>query len=40
MSKEFFRKGIIGDWKSNLKPELSNRIESKFKKEMIELGYI
>ena len=40
MSKEFFRKGIIGDWKSNLKIDLSNKIESKFKKEMIELGYI
>ena len=40
MSKEFFRKGIIGDWKSNLKPELLYKIESKFKKEMIELGYI
>ena len=40
MSREFFRKGIIGDWKSSLKPELLKKIESKFKKEMIKLGYI
>ena len=40
MSREFFRKGIIGDWKSSLRPELLNKIESKFKKEMMELGYI
>ena len=40
MSREFFRKGIIGDWKSSLKPELLKKIENKFKKEMIELGYI
>ena len=39
-SKGFFRKGIIGDWKSSLTPELLNKIENKFKKEMTELGYI
>ena len=36
----FFRKGIIGDWKTSLDPKLTKVIEKNFKKEMIELGYI
>ena len=35
MSKEFFRKGIIGDWKSNLKIDLSNRVNL-----IDEIGYL
>tara|TARA_B100001029_G_C15000737_1_gene417905 strand:+ start:297 stop:1130 length:834 start_codon:yes stop_codon:yes gene_type:complete len=36
----FFRKGKAGSWKEELNKDLINKIEKKFKKEMLELGYI
>jgi len=36
----FFRKGLINEWKYNLPTNLIKLIEDKFKKEMIELGYL
>ena len=36
----FFRKGKIGVWKDQVSPEIINKIEKLFKKEMIELGYL
>ena len=36
----FFRKGKVGSWKQELSKNLVNKIEKKFKKEMLELGYI
>ena len=36
----FFRKGIIGDWREKLNKEQIEKIESSFKAEMIELGYL
>ena len=39
-SKNFFRKGKVGSWKSELSRELSKKIEKSFEKEMLNLGYI
>lgn len=36
----FFRKGKSNDWKNNLDIKIKDLIESKCKKEMIELGYL
>ena len=36
----FFRKGKIGDWKENLDPKITKRIEEEFNSEMKELGYL
>lgn len=36
----FFNKGLVGNWKDELSPEIANSIEIKFKKEMTLLGYI
>ena len=36
----FFRRGKIGVWKDQVSPEIINKIEKLFKKEMIELGYL
>lgn len=36
----FFNKGLVGNWKDELSPEIANDIEIKFKKEMTLLGYI
>ena len=36
----FFRKGKIGSWKEELSNDLVKIIEKKFKKEMLELGYL
>ena len=36
----FFRKGKIGSWKHELSVDLVKKIEQKFRKEMLELGYI
>tara|TARA_Y100000816_G_scaffold235418_1_gene181110 strand:- start:444 stop:1277 length:834 start_codon:yes stop_codon:yes gene_type:complete len=38
--KYFFRIGKIGDWKTKLDKKLVKKIEKKFYKEMIELGYL
>ncbi len=37
---KFFRKGIVGEWKNKLEPDLVNKIEEAFKKEMVELNYL
>jgi len=36
----FFRKGKIDSWKQELSLDLIKKIEQKFRKEMLELGYI
>ena len=36
----FFAKGKIGNWRDHLDEKIVREIESKFKKEMEELGYI
>ena len=36
----FFRKGKVGGWENEVSPEIINKIEKLFKKEMIELGYL
>jgi len=36
----FFRKGKIDSWKQELSLDLIKKIEKKFRKEMLELGYI
>ena len=36
----FFAKGKIGNWRDHLDEKIVKEIESKFKKEMEELGYI
>ena len=36
----FFRKGKIDSWKQELSLDLIKKIEIKFRKEMLELGYI
>ena len=36
----FFRKGEIDEWKNSLPSDLIKKIETHFKKEMEELGYI
>ena len=36
----FFRKGKVGSWKQELNKKLVKKIEQKFNKEMLELGYI
>tara|TARA_B100000965_G_scaffold367099_1_gene352868 strand:- start:50 stop:883 length:834 start_codon:yes stop_codon:yes gene_type:complete len=38
--KFFFRKGKIGSWKQELSNDLIKIVENKFKKEMLELGYL
>ena len=40
MSDLFFRKGKTGAWKNELSVDISKKIEKKFKKEMVELGYL
>ena len=37
---EFFRKGVVGDWKEKLNKEQVKKIEKAFEAEMIELGYL
>ena len=39
-SELFFRKGKTGAWKNELSVDLSKKIEKKFNKEMVELGYL
>jgi hypothetical protein len=36
----FFRKGVVGDWKKNLDPNIAKKLEETFFKEMKELGYL
>ena len=36
----FFRKGVVGDWREKLSKDQVEKIESAFKAEMIELGYL
>jgi len=36
----FFRKGLVDEWKSKLSSNLIKLIEDKFKKEMMELDYL
>ena len=36
----FFRKGKIGTWKTEVSPNIINKIEKLFKNEMKELGYL
>ena len=37
---QFFRKGMVGEWKKKLNKEQVQKIEEAFKDEMIELGYL
>ena len=37
---EFFRKGVVGDWREKLNKEQVEKIEKAFESEMIELGYL
>ena len=37
---EFFRKGVVGDWREKLNKEQVEKIEKAFEAEMIELGYL
>ena len=37
---EFFRKGVVGDWREKLNKEQVEKIERAFEAEMIELGYL
>jgi len=37
---KFFRKGIKDSWKTDLNQDLRKKIETSFKNEMIELGYL
>ena len=37
---EFFRKGVVGDWRKKLNKEQVEKIEKAFEAEMIELGYL
>ena len=39
-SDNFFRKGLVDEWKSKLSRNSIKLIEEKFKKEMIELNYL
>ena len=36
----FFNLGPKNNWKNQLKIEIQNKLEDKFRKEMLELGYI
>ena len=36
----FFKLGPKNDWKQLLAKEVKNKIETAFKKEMLELGYL
>ena len=36
----FFNTGKKDEWKKNLNSTIKEQIETKFKKEMIELGYL
>jgi hypothetical protein len=36
----FFNLGPENNWKKILEKEISSEIESKFKNEMVELGYL
>ena len=36
----FFNKGLVGNWKDKLNEETVKNIETEFKKEMTQLGYI
>ncbi len=40
MRTGFFRKGKVGDWRTNLDPKIAGNLESKFEKLMKELGYL
>ena len=40
LGKYFFRAGKVGDWKGKLDENLIKEIETKFNKEMTELGYL
>ena len=37
---EFFRKGVVGDWRKKLNKEQVEKIEKAFAAEMLELGYL
>lgn len=37
---KFFRKGLVGDWKTKLDKETRKILEKEFEKEMKELGYL
>ena len=37
---QFFNKGLVGNWMNILSPKISHEIETKFKVEMTELGYL
>ena len=37
---EFFRKGVVGDWREKLNKEQVEKIEKAFEAVMIELGYL
>lgn len=39
-SKEFFRKGMIGSWKEELKPEETEQIISQHREMMERFGYL
>ena len=36
----FFNLGPKNNWKNQLKIEIQKKLENKFRKEMLELGYI
>ena len=38
--ENFFRKGLLDEWKKSLSKDLIKKIENNFKDEMISLGYI
>ena len=39
-AENFFRKGQIDEWKKEVPIEIIKKIEKKYKKQMIELGYL
>ena len=39
-AKNFFRKGVINEWKENVPLEIIEKIENEFYNEMLELKYL
>ena len=39
-AKKFCRKGTVNEWQSFLTKDQQKMIETKFKSEMLELGYL
>ena len=37
---DYYRKGLIDEWKNVLPADLIKKIESNFKEEMTSLGYL